>query len=144
MRCRDPSIRRESHATAKTPSLLRQTSAGTTLATTHRVKSGPFSGEACVEALIRAGFRIRSRGAGIALLARAPNMVMVPDVAVIEDGMLKAILRSAGITMLELQSHLAHVPKRSGFFAKHRVDVDEANHESATSATGRKDKPGER
>lgn len=78
-----------------------------------------------MEALIRAGFRIRNRGNGIAMLARGSSIVMVPDVGVIEDGLLEAILRSAGITMLELEAHLAHVPTRSGFFTKHRVPVDQ-------------------
>jgi hypothetical protein len=47
-------------------------------------------------------------------------MVMIPDIGVIEPSMLQAILRSAGMTARELDLHLAHVPNRSGFFAKHQ------------------------
>ncbi len=79
-----------------------------------------LSGDACVEALIRAGFRIRSRGQSIAILARGSCIVMVPDVEVIDEEMLRAILRSAGVLPGELELHLAHHPTRSGFFAKHR------------------------
>jgi hypothetical protein len=79
-----------------------------------------LTGDACVEALLRAGFRIRSRGTGIAILVRGASLVMIPNVTTIEKEMLQAILRSAGITRTELDLHLAHVPTRSGFFAKHQ------------------------
>jgi hypothetical protein len=77
-----------------------------------------LTGDACVEALLRAGFRIRSRNAGLAILVRGASMVVIPDVGTIEADMLAAILRSAGLSWAELERHLAHVPSRSGFFAK--------------------------
>ena len=77
-----------------------------------------ITGDACVEALLRAGFRIRSRTTGIAILVRGTSLVMIPDVEVIELDLLDSVLRSAGVTWAELESHLAHVPSRSGFFTK--------------------------
>lgn len=82
----------------------------------------PVTGDACVSALIRAGFKVRHRGNGLALLARSGSIVMVPDVGVIEPHMLDAILRSANISRMELESHLANVPSRSGFFMKAMTD----------------------
>jgi hypothetical protein len=82
----------------------------------------PVTGDACVSALIRAGFQVRHRGNGLALLARAGSIVMVPDVGVLEPHMLGAILRSANITKTELDVHLANVPSRSGFFMKASSD----------------------
>lgn len=82
----------------------------------------PVTGDACVSALIRAGFHVRHRGSGLALLARAGNIVMVPDVGVLEPHMLHAILRSANISKTELDIHLANVPSRSGFFMKQSPD----------------------
>jgi len=82
----------------------------------------PVTGDACVSALIRAGFRVRHRGNGLALLARAGSIVMVPDVGVLEPHMLRAILRSANISKTELDVHLANVPSRSGFFMKATTD----------------------
>ncbi len=87
-------------------------------------RTGPLTGDACVSALIRMGFRVRHRADGLVLLARSGSIVMVPDVGVIEPFMLKAILRSAGITQTELDAHLAHVPLRSGFFTKAAVPRD--------------------
>lgn len=81
------------------------------------------TGDACVSALIRAGFKVRHRGNGLALLARAGNIVMVPDVGVLEPYMLRAILRSAGVSQTELDLHLANVPSRSGFFLKTPADA---------------------
>lgn len=75
-----------------------------------------LTGDACVEALIRAGFRIRNGGNGIAILMRGPSMVMIPDVEVVEEPLLQAILRSAGMTKAELDAQLKHKPTRSGFF----------------------------
>ncbi len=77
-----------------------------------------ITGDACVEALLRAGFRIRSRTTGIAILVRGTSLVVVPDVEVIELDLLDSVLRSAGVTWAELESHLAHAPSRSGFFTK--------------------------
>ena len=77
-----------------------------------------ITGDACVEALLRAGFRIRSRTSGLAILVRGASVVMIPDVEVIETDLLDSVLRSAGITWAELEPHLAHVPSRSGLFAK--------------------------
>ena len=80
-----------------------------------------ITGDACVEALLRAGFRIRSRTTGIAILVRGTSLVMIPDVEAIELDLLDSVLRSAGVTWAELESHLshlAHVPSRSGFFTK--------------------------
>ena len=77
-----------------------------------------ITGDACVEALLRAGFRIRSNGNGIAILVRGTNVVMVPDLEGIEPALMHAILRSAGLTREELDAHLQHHPKRSGFFPR--------------------------
>lgn len=81
------------------------------------------TGDACVSALIRAGFKVRHRGNGLVLLARSGNIVMVPDVGVLEPYMLRAILRSAGVSQTELDLHLASVPSRSGFFLKTPADA---------------------
>ncbi|MDB4943656.1 MAG: hypothetical protein JWP97_3190 [Labilithrix sp.] len=77
-----------------------------------------ITGDACVEALLRAGFRIRSRANGLAILIRSGKVVMVPDLGALEPAMLSAILRSCGLTLDELKGHLAHHPKRSGFFPR--------------------------
>lgn len=71
-----------------------------------------------MEALLRAGFRIRNRGNGLAILVRNGKLVMIPDVGVIEGDLLRAILRSAGVSRTELEAHLAHGVTRSGFFTK--------------------------
>lgn len=76
-----------------------------------------------MSALIRAGFRVRHRGSGLVLLARSGNIVMVPDVGVLEPHMLGAILRSAGVSQTELDLHLANVPSRSGFFVNTAADA---------------------
>gem|GEM_PF-2692663 len=81
-----------------------------------------LTGDACVSALLRAGFKIKHRGTGLVLLSRGTAVVMVPDVGVLEPFMLRAILRSAGITEAELEAHLAHVPTRSGIFTRPRSD----------------------
>ena len=88
----------------------------------------PITGDACVEALLRAGFRIRTNGHGIATLVRGKNVVMVPDLEVLEPALLRAIVRSSGLTREELDVHLAHYPKRSGFFP--RVTDPAANRSS--------------
>ncbi len=77
-----------------------------------------ITGDACVEALLRAGFHIRSRSSGLAILVRKGSLVMIPDVEVIETDLLASVLRSAGLSWSELEIHLAHVPSRSGFFAR--------------------------
>ena len=76
-----------------------------------------------MSALIRAGFRVRHRGSGLVLLARSGNIVMVPDVGVLEPHMLGAILRAAGVSQTELALHLANVPSRSGFFVRPAEDA---------------------
>ena len=43
-------------------------------------------------------------------------MVMIPDVEIVEEPLLQAILRSAGMTKAELDAQLEHKPTRSGFF----------------------------
>lgn len=76
---------------------------------------------------MRAGFRIRNRTSGLAILVRGASMVMIPDVEVIETDLLESVLRSAGISWAELELHLAHVPLRSGFFAKSVMGADAAD-----------------
>lgn len=76
------------------------------------------TGEACVLALLRAGFQLKHRGNGLALLKKDGRIVMVPDVELLEPDMLRAILRSANLDPQELAHHLRHSPTRSGFFAK--------------------------
>jgi len=76
------------------------------------------SGEACVLALLRAGFRLKQRASGFVFLTRNGKIVMVPDVEVMEPDMLRAILRSADISEAELVRHLVNGPTRSGFFVK--------------------------
>ena len=67
---------------------------------------------------MRAGFHVRSRTSGLAILVRKGSLVMIPDVEVIETELLASVLRSAGLSWAELESHLAHAPSRSGFFAR--------------------------
>jgi hypothetical protein len=93
------------------------------------------SGEACVAALLRAGFRLKHRGSGLALLARNGKIVMVPDVEVIDRDMLKAILRSADIDEEELARHLLNAPTKSGFFS--RVDPRERVPDSTNNRSRR-------
>jgi hypothetical protein len=105
--------------------IVRNRARGTAFAPLYPVER-KLTGDACVEALLRAGFRIRSRGNGIAILVRGASVVMVPDVDHIKADLLSSILRSSGVSREELEGHLAHHPKRSGFFLKAPGDAQAA------------------
>ena len=74
--------------------------------------------DVCIRALLAAGFVMRRRGGGIALLARGPRIVVVPDLPALEPSMLESILRSASIGPAEFQRLVA---RQSGLFQ--RFDV---------------------
>jgi hypothetical protein len=63
-------------------------------------------GEACVLALLDAGFHVHHRGHGIALLRRGAKVVLVPSVDSVTPQMFDAIARSAGLSQDELWEHL--------------------------------------
>jgi hypothetical protein len=85
---------------------------GTILARTKIVAVSKLTGEECVQRLRELGFTIVRRAAGLAVLKRGDRSVMVPDIASVEGAMLRAILRSAGITDAEL------LEARSGVYVR--------------------------
>ncbi len=66
------------------------------------------SGSQCSRALIRLGFRIRRQEGSHVILRRDEpfSQVVVPDHAELDTGTLRAILRHAGVTVLEFLKHL--------------------------------------
>lgn len=83
----------------------------------------PVDGEACVNALLRAGFHVQHRGQGVTLLRREGRVVAVPAVEVVSRHLLLAILRSAGMTEQELEQHLPRPRMHSGTFSRPDVDA---------------------
>jgi hypothetical protein len=81
-----------------------------------------ISGEACAAGLLRAGFRIHRRSSGVSVLKREARLVMIPDVEALSPDMVDAIVRSAGMTLGELDRHLDPAPTRSGWFTRAKVD----------------------
>ena len=68
------------------------------------------SGFECVDALILAGFAIRSRSDSATTLERDLRVVVVPDVAMLTPEDLAALLRDAGIAYDELLDLLSETP----------------------------------
>jgi predicted RNA binding protein YcfA (HicA-like mRNA interferase family) len=66
------------------------------------VELSRLSGARCVERLCELGFEVVRSAFGMTLLRRADKRVMIPDVEKIEPEMLRAILRSAGVSESEL------------------------------------------
>jgi hypothetical protein len=81
--------------------------------------------EACVTALLRAGFHVHHRANGLALLKREAKMVLVPAVEVVTPQMFDAIARSAGLSREELEGHLPRAPRTSGMFARPQLDASD-------------------
>ena len=67
----------------------------------------------CVARLTQLGFRVGQTGVGMTLLRKDDRRVIVPHVT-IEPPMLRAILRSAGIS----EAEFSRVPGRSGVYTK--------------------------
>jgi len=84
-----------------------------------------IDGEACVAALLRAGFYIKHRGHGLTLLRQGPRVVLVPHVGVIATEMLESIARSAGLTSDELERQLPRPRTKSGTFTRAELGLDE-------------------
>lgn len=87
---------------------------------------------------MRAGFRVHHRGHGFTLLKRETRLVLVPSVSMLSPDMLDAILRSAGLTSGELETHLPPTPSRSGMFAKTPVDGVAPAPPSSSRSLGRR------
>lgn len=66
------------------------------------VQPSRLSGARCVERLRELGFEVVRDAFGMTLLRRGDRRVMVPGVETIEPDMLRAILRSAGVSESEL------------------------------------------
>lgn len=93
-----------------------------------------IDGEACVTALLRAGFQVHHRAHGLALLKRGAKIVLVPAVDFVTSQMFESIARSAGLTRDELEAHLPRAPKSSGTFV--RPHLDGADFSPPSSAGG--------
>jgi hypothetical protein len=81
--------------------------------------------EACVTALLRAGFHVHHRANGLALLKRAGKVVLVPNVEIVTPQMFEAIARSAGLSHEELEGHLPRAPKASGMFTRPHLEASD-------------------
>lgn len=71
-------------------------------------------------ALLESGFHVHHRGHGFTLLRRGARLVLVPSVGALSPEMMDAILRSAGLSESELETHLPAPPSRSGTYARSR------------------------
>ena len=60
-----------------------------------------LSGTACVKRLRELGFNVVRRMAGLSVLKRDGHNVLVPEIESLEREMLRAILRSAGVSEAE-------------------------------------------
>jgi hypothetical protein len=90
--------------------------AGTPLATVGHVPTTTMTAAACVTRLIELGFRVGTTGTSMTLLRREERRVIIPHV-VIEPPMLRAILRSAGVSYADFFKS----PARSGVYTKTTV-----------------------
>lgn len=97
-----------------------------------------IDGEACVAALLKAGFHVHHRAHGLALLKRGVKVVLVPSVEIVTPQMFEAIARSAGLTREELEKNLPRPPRISGTFARPWVDVNEMSPPSSASGGRRR------
>jgi predicted RNA binding protein YcfA (HicA-like mRNA interferase family) len=77
------------------------------------VDASNFTADACVKRLTDLGFVIGQTGVGMTLLRKNDRRVIVPHVT-IEPPMLRAILRSAGVS----EADFLRSPSRSGVYAK--------------------------
>lgn len=68
------------------------------------------SGAECVDALVVAGFTVRSRSDSATVLGQGVRVVVVPDVAMLTPDDLYALLRDAGIAYERLLDLLAETP----------------------------------
>jgi hypothetical protein len=82
-----------------------------------------IDGEACVTALLRAGFHVHHRAHGLALLKCGSKIVLVPSVDSVTPQMFEAIARSAGLSHEELEEKLPRSPKHSGTFTRPHLDA---------------------
>ena len=78
------------------------------------------SSSLCIAALRRLGFDLQHRGDGVAVLARGPHTLVVPEMTEIPQPELDALLTAAGITRA-LFSRLVAAPtlRESGVYTKH-------------------------
>ncbi len=84
---------------------------GTGVATKGRVLPlVAVSGFECVDALLLAGFAIRSRSDSATILERDLRVVVVPDVAMLTPEDLEALLRDAGIAYDDFLDLLSETP----------------------------------
>ena len=68
------------------------------------------SGVECVDALLLAGFAIRSRSDSATILERHMRVVVVPDVAMLTPEDLEALLRDAGLAYEVFLDLLSETP----------------------------------
>ncbi len=68
------------------------------------------SGAECVDALVLAGFTVRSRTDSATVLERASRVVVVPDVAMLTPDDLHALLQDGGITYDAFLDLLSETP----------------------------------
>lgn len=124
-RCLDPWSRILRESRAWSPGAAFATPGGVT-------RVGNLSGKDCVSALVALGFEIRHDGKGTTVLRRGGRIVMVPHVDALNDELVDAIARSAGVTKNELAlARVGGMRMRSGTYRKH-VD-DDATDESKES-----------
>lgn len=69
-----------------------------------------LSGADVVWGLMRAGFAIVDRPAGVVVLERGVRLVTVPTLPLLAREAMGVLLRAAGITYMELVEHLAEAP----------------------------------
>ena len=86
---------------------------GATLARERSVVTPGLSAMRCVDRLRELGFTAHRRGAGMCLLKKGDRCVIIPDVS-IEPEMLRAILRSAGVS----EEEFFRTVQRSGVYAR--------------------------
>jgi hypothetical protein len=68
------------------------------------------SGSECVEALLAAGFSVRSRSDDLACLVSGMRSVSVPTVAMLTPDELVAVLRQAGVAYTDFLDLLSEAP----------------------------------
>ena len=68
------------------------------------------SGAECVDALVLAGFTVRSRSDSATVLERGMRVVVVPDVAMLTPGDLHALLQDSGIAYDRFLDFLSETP----------------------------------